>query len=335
MLPRPLTNALYGLYATHVLHMADRHGVFAHLAAGPATAAETAAALGLDPDTLERLLLVLEAFELVERDDRDRYGLPVELAPYLDRGGDRHIGAMSAHMVNGAAAQLGRLDAYLTRGKAAVDADLPAPFDVIYATPESTREFLDAMWQIGFDVSAELVRLADLGGVRHLVDVGGASGAFCVSALRAHPGLAATVYDLPQVGPYLAERTEEYGLAGRLEFAPGDFFRAAELPEADCLAFGYILSDWTDDTCRELLAKAHRACADGGRVLVMERLFDEGRRGPLATSVMNLSMHVETEGRHRTAGEYADLLSEAGFGDCRVLRSSQDKHLVVGYKTRP
>ncbi|MFG2846331.1 methyltransferase [Kitasatospora sp. NPDC048296] len=220
---------------------------------------------------------------------------------------------------------------YLARGKAAVDAELPAPFETIYRDEAATEAFLEAMWQLSFGVSGELVQLAELDDVRTLVDVGGASGAFAVAVLKRYPQLSVTVFDLPQVGPFL-DRTREAGRFGdRLGFTPGDFFEDA-LPLADCLSFGYILSDWEDTTCVELLRMAYDACGSGGRVLLMERLFDEDG-GPLATAAMNLSMHVETQGRHRTAAEYTALLKEAGFGDCTVHRSTWDKHLVMGRRS--
>ncbi|MFD8663547.1 methyltransferase [Streptomyces globisporus] len=117
----------------------------------------------------------------------------------------------------------------------------------------------------------------------------------------------------------------------RLDFVGGDFF-ADELPHGDCLAFGYILSDWDDDTCVTLLEKAYRACEAPGRVLIMDRLFDDDRSGPLATAAMNLVMHIEMAGRHRTAAEFVALLERAGFGGCEVRRGSGEKHLVIGHK---
>jgi hypothetical protein len=149
--------------------------------------------------------------------------------------------------------------------------------------------------------------------------------------LQALPELTATVFDLPAVEPHLLRSREEHGVAERLTFTAGDFFTDA-LPVGDAIAFGYILSDWTDETCAQLLAKAYAACTPGGRVLVMERLFDDDRAGPPGTAFMNLSMHLETQGRHRTAGEYVALLNAAGFTDAEVHRSTRDKHLVVGRK---
>jgi len=331
MPPSALENAVYGVYATTAVHLADKHGVFGYLVDREASTGKIAAALGLDEETLDRLLVLLDALGIIDQNDHGAYRVAAEMAPFLDPASSRSVCGFVNHVMNSTLDRLPQLDAYLTDGKQAVDAALPAPFDVMYGTPELTEEFVSAMWELTYDVSRELAPLAGLDGVRHLVDVGGASGPFCVAALAATPGLRATVFELPEVGRYVAETVERYGLRDRMDFVAGDFHRD-EFPPTECVAFGYILSGWTDEIGLELLRKAYRACADGGRVLVMDRLFDHDRRGPLPTAVMNLSMHVEAKGRHRTAAEYIGLLEAAGFADCEVRRSSQDKHLVIGLK---
>ncbi|MGW7435035.1 methyltransferase [Streptomyces sp. NPDC054849] len=331
MLPNALEKAVYGVYATNAVHLADKHGVFGFLIDQEAPTDKIAAGLGLDEETLDRLLVLLDSFGVIDRNEHGEYRITAEMAPFLDPGSARSVGGFLSHVMNSTLARLPQLDGYLTAGKSAVDAALPAPFDVMYGTPKLTEEFVAAMWQLTYDVSRELVPMAGLTGVRHLVDVGGASGPFSVAALEATAGLHATVFELPEVGPYVADTVERYGLQGRLDFAAGDFHRD-EFPPTECVAFGYILSGWTDETGLELLRKAYRACDDGGRVLVMDRLFDDDRRGPLPTAVMNLSMHVEAKGRHRTAAEYIGLLESAGFVDCEVHRTTQDKQLVIGFK---
>jgi hypothetical protein len=331
MPPTALQNAVYGVYATTAVHLAYKHGVFTFLTEQEAPTDKIAAGLGLDEDTLDRLLVLLDSLGIIERNEHGDYRIPADTVPFLDPASPRSVGGFVSHVMNSTVERLPHLDAYLTAGKTAVDAALPAPFDVMYGTPQLTDEFVTAMWQLTYDVSRELAPMAGLAGAGHLVDVGGASGPFCVAALESAPGLRATVFELPEVGPYVAATVERYRLQGRLGFVAGDFHRD-EFPPADVVAFGYILSGWTDDLGLELLRKAYRACTDGGRVLVMDRLFDQDRRGPLPTAVMNLSMHVEAKGRHRTAAEYVALLESAGFTGCEVHRSTQDKHLIVGFK---
>ncbi|MFE7575959.1 methyltransferase [Streptomyces sp. NPDC057521] len=332
MIPANLERAVYGMYATHALHVATQHGVFEHLTRhNGETAGKIAAALAVDEDTLERLLLVLSSFGVLAPDG-ERYVLAADVRPYVDREDPRYLMGFVEHLIGNTVDQFGRLGGYLDTGKAESDRDKPTPFEAIYHDDESVGRFLHAMWGLSYHVSHELAALADLSRSRQLLDVGGASGPFSVAALHAYPQLSATVFDLPQVAPHLAMRATEHGLGDRLGFAAGDFFRDP-LPAGDCFAFGYILSDWDDEACAALLRKAYEACLPGGRVLIMERLFDDDRGGPLATAVMNLSMHFETQGRHRTAAEYLDLLRHAGFADGTVRLSSGDKHLIIGWRT--
>jgi hypothetical protein len=332
MLPVALERSVYGLITTPVLHLALEHGIFDRLLAdGPLPGSSVAERIGADADTVERLLLVLTAFEVVRRDADGRFHVPAEIAPFVDRDSPSYVGGFVNHMVMGTPGRLERLAEYLTRGKEAADAGRPAPYDEFYRDEQSTQDFMDAMWDLSYGVSRELAALAGLDGHRWLVDVGGANGPFAVAALRQSPELRAVVFDLAQVGPHLERTRVEHGLADRLSFVAGDFFRD-DLPAGDLIAMGYVMSNWPDRACSELLRKAYAACVPGGRVLIMERLFDDGRDGPIATAVMNLEMQVETRGRHRTPAEYFELLTGAGFVDPDVRRSTRDKHLVIGRK---
>ncbi|MFF1376342.1 methyltransferase [Streptomyces sp. NPDC058308] len=329
MMPSALENSVYGLLSTPVLHTAVEHGVFASLIEeGPDTAPRLAERLDVDQDTLERMLLVLTSLGVVERAAGGEYALTSDAVPFLDRRNSRYLGGFIKHLTLETRGRLDRLDSYLSEGKPVTEA---SPFDDVYRDAESLRDFMRAMWDLSFGVSQELAALAGMAGTRRLVDVGGATGPFAVAALLTDPALRATVFDMPAVGPLVGEDAEARPVADRLDFVGGDFF-ADELPQGDCLAFGYILSDWDDDTCVTLLEKAYRACRAPGRVLIMDRLFEDDRTGPLATAAMNLVMHIEMAGKHRTAAEFIALLERAGFGDCEVRRASGEKHVVIGHK---
>jgi ubiquinone/menaquinone biosynthesis C-methylase UbiE len=325
MTPATLETAVYGEMAAPVLHLADKHGILAQLVAdGPQTAAALAARLDVDADTVERLLLVLVAFGVVLRADGGAFRVAPDAAAFLDPTDPCYVGGFVEHFVTGTPQRLEWLEACLRNGAGATE-----PYHVVYRDEAATGDFMRAMWGLSYGVSRELAALAGLDGHRVLVDVGGANGPFAVAALHEAPELRAVVFDLPPVRPYLERSRDEHGLTGRLAFVAGDFF-TEELPEGDVMALGYVLSNWTDEECVALLDKAYRACAPGGKVLVMDRLFHDARTGPIATAVMNLAMRVETRGRHRTAAEFRALLERAGFTDCAVRLSTQDKHLVVG-----
>ena len=53
---------------------------------------------------------------------------------------------------------------------------------------------------------------------------------------------------------------------------------------------------------------------------------------PFTTAMMNLNMLLETYGKHRSAVEYTKWLNEIGFRNCKIVRSSGEKHMIVAFK---
>jgi O-methyltransferase len=332
VMPENLRTAIYGGIAAPMLHYADKYGLFAELITrGPAASESTARRLGLDPDTTQRLLIVLSAFGVVVRCDDDAFGVPAQIVPFVDPKDPNYIGGFVTHMVDDARSRLERIEQYLVKGKPLPCEEQGVGYSYVYRDEDSTAAFFQAMWAVSFGVSKELAQLAQLEDCHRLIDVGGANGPFAVSALLLFPALSAVVFDLPQAGSYLNRSRQIFGLQDRLDFVGGDFFQDP-LPQGDVIALGYVLSNWPDDRCLSILRRAYDALEPGGRVLVMDRLFDDTLDGPVDTAVMNLLMHVETYGRHRSAAQFRDLLADAGFTGCQVVRSAGDKHLVIGHK---
>ena len=116
---------------------------------------------------------------------------------------------------------------------------------------------------------------------------------------------------------------EKFGLIDRLTFIAGDFF-CDDLPSGDVIAMGYVMSNWYDEQCEELLSKAFRACEPGGSSPNYgSSLLTTTKMDRLSTAVMHLFMQVETNGVHRTSAEFFSLMKAAGFRDLEVVRSSQ------------
>lgn len=329
MMPRALESAIYGLVSTPAVHSAIKYGIFSSLVEqGSADVESLADRVEVDADTLERILLVLTALGVIRRSERGEFSIIDAAVPYLDEGNSQYLGGFLGHLAEETHQRLPRIEEYLVNGKSDRSA---SPFSEMYRDPDSLASFMQAMWSLSFGPSKELAILANLDDNSHLVDIGGATGPFAVAALLNFPGLRATILDFPEVGSLISSNEEARLVADRLDFIGLDFFKQ-ELPSADCYAFGFILSDWDDETSVTLLENAYRACQTPGKVLVMDRLFDADFSGPLATAAMNLVMHIEMAGRHRTAAEFIGLLERAGFVQCEVHRGSGEKHLIVGHK---
>lgn len=235
----------------------------------------------------------------------------------------------SSHLLKATFPAMAALPGRLAANTVARPADVAFP--EMYRTPEGTAAFLDAMAGLCRAETEEIARSDAWGPCRVLVDIGGAPGVFARAALEADRCVRAVIFDLPQTAGYVARRARASGMAERLTFAPGDFFRDP-VPQGDCHAVGFILSDWSDDDCVALLSKIHRAQPSGGTVLILERLVDPDGTGPFDALMMDLAMMAETQGRHRTADEYASLLARAGLGFGGVRRTAGRKHLIIGSK---
>jgi ubiquinone/menaquinone biosynthesis C-methylase UbiE len=334
-LPSVLENALYGHMVSHCMFSAAELGVFEQLAAGPRSCAELAKALGIEEKSLQRLVRGLEAAGILDRDGDCRSVRP-ELLPFLDPASDRYRGGLFPYFQK----QTAKLFPHLTSAvrenqpqwsrieSQAEDGDA---FASIYANPTRLRSFADCMWNLGWEDENELLGKLDLSARHRLVDVGGCAGSFAIAALRRFPNLHAVVFDRAEVKEVCYERRARFALEARLEFVAGNFFEDA-LPTGDLFSLGYILSDWTHEAGTELLRKIARTLEPGGELVVLEKLFDDDKRGPLPTAMMNLCMLLEQFGEHRTAGEYTEWLEQTGFSGARVVRSSGEKHAVVATK---
>ncbi|HLJ50950.1 MAG TPA: methyltransferase [Bryobacteraceae bacterium] len=170
-------------------------------------------------------------------------------------------------------------------------------FSHFFRTDDAMREFLKGMHGFGKLTSPAVVAAFDLSRFQHFVDLGGASGHLAQAARERYPGMKTDVFDLPNVNKLYPDNLA------------GDFFTDS-LPPADLYAVGRILHDWAEPKIRTLLLKIHEALPPEGALLVAEKLLDEHS---VPAHMQSLNMLICTEGRERTAAEYAVLLKEAGF----------------------
>lgn len=199
------------------------------------------------------------------------------------------------------------------RWKQTFDFDGPL-FSHFFRTEESMREFLLGMHEFGQVCSPSVVAAFDLSRFHRLVDLGGASGHLAAAAKQRYPHLETIVFDLPEVARIFPNVT------------PGDFF-ADPLPEADLYALGRILHDWSEEKIHRLLRRVYEALPAGGGLLIAEKLLVD-----LAAHMQSLNMLIVTEGRERTAEEYAELAKAAGFSSVESRRTGTPLDATLAIK---
>lgn len=170
-------------------------------------------------------------------------------------------------------------------------------------------------------VAEETLATVSFRGIRHLLDVGGGTGAFLSAVLQRTPELQATLFDLPAVLPGAEARLAEASIADRVTLAPGSF-REDLLPRgADAISLVRVLYDHADDTVADLLAACRAALPSGGQLIVTEPMTGGAaphRAGDVYFAFYCMAMRT---GRARSQAEIAAACAAAGFTDIRTPRA--------------
>jgi len=188
------------------------------------------------------------------------------------------------------------------------------------ADPEVVETYSNLMADSQAIVADDTLAMVDLRPVRHLMDVGGGTGAFLTAVGRKHPHLKMTLFDLPVVVEGATARFTEAGLMDRVTIVPGSF-RDDALPEGpDAISLVRVLFDHTDATVEALLARVFAALPPGGRVIVSEAMGGGDRPIPATDVYFAFYCAAMQTGRVRSGAEIAGHLSRAGFVEVKPRR---------------
>jgi SAM-dependent methyltransferase len=196
-----------------------------------------------------------------------------------------------------------------------------------------TVPFIAAMHRGAAQRAPLVVRAVGTEGVDRLLDVGGGSGAYSIAFARASATLRADILDLPTVLPIAEGHVAEAGLAGRVTTRAGDL-RTDDLGTGfDLVLLSSICHMLGPEENRDLLSRAARALAPGGRVVVSDFVLDEDGTGPRQAVLFSINMLVGTpSGRSYRESEYRAWLEEAGLVGIERVRLPGPAHLVIGRK---
>lgn len=312
-------------------------GLFSILAQGPRTGRQIEAALGLAPRATFDFLDTLVALGMLERDgdgETARYRNTPATAAFLDRASPAYVGGI-LEMAN---ARLYRFWGDLTealktgRPQNEIRHNGRPMFDELYADPARLEQFMEAMEGISRGNFTAFAERFDFSPYRTLVDIGGATGLLSSIVAARHPHITARSCDLPVVRPIAARRIAARGLADRVTPEVVNFL-TDEFPKADVITMGMILHDWDLAHKRMLIAKAYRALPEGGALVAIENIIDDGRRQNAFGLLMSLNMLIEFgDAFDFTGADYATWCREAGFRHIELVPLAGPASAAVAYK---
>ncbi|KAM4089487.1 hypothetical protein ACB094_07G155900 [Castanea mollissima] len=145
-------------------------------------------------------------------------------------------------------------------------------------------------------------------GLSSLVDVGGGNGKTLKVLVKAFPWLRGINFDQPHV-------VSVAGVISGVENVGGDMFES--VPKADAAFLKWVLHDWGDNECIQILKKCREAVLENkGKVIIVDAVIEEAEKDKLTDVKLALDMAMmahTNRGKERTLKEWGFVLGEAGF----------------------
>jgi 2-polyprenyl-3-methyl-5-hydroxy-6-metoxy-1,4-benzoquinol methylase len=308
--PVPVGEAMFGMPIARVVIAGVRLGIFERLAKGPASADELASELGLEPKGTELLLDSIAALGHLRISD-GRYELSKGDRQWLDPASDTYVGTFIDDC-----GQFWEwwtdLEDIVRTGKDAGLHDTP---------PEDPRwrRYIVGQFELARLSAPEVAKAIKLPREpRALLDVGGGHGWFSAALCQRHPGLRATIVDLPGSAAIGRDVMAEHGMADRVEHRIGN---ALEVdlggPYDGALCFN-LIHHLTPEQNVDLFRRIHAALAPGGAFAVLD-LFRSGGRAD-AAAMLGLFFYLTSAAGTYSPEQLAEWLTAAGFEKPRRVK---------------
>jgi len=298
-----------------VLYTAIDVELFTHIRRGADTEAALAEATGLRPVDVDRLVSCCLSMDLLRWADPGSGRL--ENAPDVDRylvKDERSYAGPWMLFTRPSVTEWFRMTERMREGQPT----LLGMYEDL--TPESARRYHRATSSIGFGAARRFARAVDLSGRRHLLDLGGGSGAYAITLVKAFAGLTATVLDLPPVIEVTREYIAEHDVVDRVDTHASDFTLGEFPGPCDVVVMASNLPIYGGDVIAGVVARAFRALAPGGEMHLIGEMLDDDRRGPLDAAMWGMNELIcGSLGRAHTRAEVAGYFETAGFIDVEVV----------------
>lgn len=324
--PTPIVRLTTAFWDSQALLTANRLQLFDQLANGPRSAADVAAALGLDARLTGLLLRVLVSLGLLEARGGVFANSPAAAA-FLVTGSPAYMGGAMRYS-DQLYATWGRLEESLRSGQPALPAESYLGDDT-----DRTRTFVYSMHGRAMGIARALVEVLDLTGRRALLDVGGGPGTYSILLTERYAGLRARVLELPGVAAVAREIVAAAHATDRVTLLDGDYHSAAFGTGHDVVLMSGMFHRESEASCRRLIEKARDCLMPGGLLAVSDVFADEGGCSPPFAALFGLNMALTApDGTVHADADVARWMREAGFTDLttRALPPPMPHRVVTG-----
>ncbi|CUH75018.1 methyltransferase [Tropicibacter naphthalenivorans] len=312
-----ISDIAFAYMGSKALFAALEFGVFSALSGGAVSLDELSAQTGLPRERCRTLMSALTSLGLTTRDAAGRFANSPAAEAFLVKGAKYDFGDYLRLQVGQQMYPL--MDQIEKALPGDLGADETASYAQWFSDPEEARLYSQSQHAGSLGPARGLARRVDLSQARHLLDVGGGTGAFAITLCKAFPQLKATVIDFPNVAALGETYVADAGLSDRITYQHGNALEADWPSGVDAILMSYLFSGVPDHTHEGLLTKAFDRLHPGGKVLIHDFIVDADLSGPKNTALWQLQHTAFTpEARSLDDAWLAQALGRAGFDAVEV-----------------
>ena len=260
-LHKKMLQLLSSLWVTRAVGTFARLGLADVMAQGIEDHAAIAAARGLVPDRVYRLLRALSTVGVVSEPERGRFVL-TPLGRLLGAEASGSMRTTAIYLNDYFADMWVHLDDAMAGERTAFEALKGRPFfDWLGEQPAEAQRFNRMMYEVHGPETPAIVAAYDFSAFGHIVDIGGGNGALLSAILAAYPDRRATLFDMAEA--VAAAKRGEGGPLPGVNFVTGNVFETAPA-DGDAYLIRHLLHDYDDPECLKILGHVRRAMQAGG-----------------------------------------------------------------------
>ena len=195
---------------------------------------------------------------------------------------------------------------------------------VFRQSPQATQELLLGLHGDALGIASRLAERLPLQGASSLLDLGGGAGTYALAFCQAHPGLQATIFDLPHAIAVAHRVVEQGGMAHRIRFVQGDLNRDPLAGMYDVVFLSNVLHNFGPRQNQALMKKLFRSLHPRGSVILRDVFLNANQVAPAWPAIFSVNMMLHTpQGKCYTRNEAFGWLERAGFRDIQEWESNE------------
>lgn len=314
-----------GFQSSRIFLTAYELGLFTALGDRVRSSAAVAKDLKTDPRATDRLMNALCAMDLLVKNDGKFSNTPAA-AHLLVRGKPEYMAGFM-HTVT-----LWERWSTLTRAVRKGTRVAPAP-DTADRETRWLDAFIAAMHDRAVKHAPAILSLIDLSGVKHVLDVGGGSGAFSMAFAGAKNGCTVTLFDLPDVIPLAKKYVKQGKLTPGIGYIAGNYLKDDLGRGYDVVFLSAIIHSNSAKENQLLVTKCAKALNANGQLIVLDFIMDEDRSAPQHGTFFALNMLVGTRsGDTYTESEVRSWMTQSGLKKISRIDTPFGTSMIIGVK---